>query len=374
MTKPRWGDTRCHDTHANLGVMTPVSLLDRPEAVLAGLALAVLLLVWAGRRARRIERLDVPLSRISMVIGLGWSSEAVWELTGRIPGFPAGPRILLFAVLEILLIISMIRADRHVREHGWPGRAGTTAWVIAASMAAVAAAVSHSPAEALLRMAIPLLLTKQWWDGLVGDRAQRPEWVTSWRWTPRRALLALGAIEPGERDVDTVHRERLTEQMVRLEFRRRHGNQRQQNRATRRLARLSLAADDLIVAEVRDRVDRAMWFQQSTPAADPATSSQSISAVTAASLRASHVRHRRRIRTVRVAHPHTCVTADQEPDRDPRSAQDREMAIRAVKAFFPALPQSRVAAVAVTSPTTVRRVLRRTNGSAPAQDPAPAGA
>lgn len=344
--------------------MTPQihAVLARPESILGGLAVAVLLLIWAGRRARQIARSghpDRPLSRIAMLIGLGWSSEGVWTLTGQIDGFPTGVRILLFAVLEILLIISMIRAERHVREHGWPGRAGTTAWAIAAAMGAVAVFISGSVAEAALRLAIPLLLTKQWWDGLVGDDVQRPAWVTSWRWTPRRLLLWLGAIEPGDRDVDTVHRDRLTQQMVRLEFRRRHGSERQQDRAASKLARLSLTADAAIIDTVRAQVDRAKWFEQAPAPAPSERPTESISASAAATARAARVRHRRRIRTVRVAQAHTCTIPAQDPDADRRTVEERDMAVRAVRAAFPDLTQTRVATVAATSPTTVRRALRR---------------
>jgi hypothetical protein len=240
------------------------ALLGNEWVLLAALVVTVGLLVWVARRIRAVAKSDRPdkvLSRLAMLIGLGWSSEAVWEITGRIPQFPQHMRFLVFFVLEVVLVLSMIRADQNMREHRFPGRAGTTAWIVASVMGLVAAAVSHSLAEALLRAAIPLLLTLQWWDGLIGAGARRPDDATSWRWTPRRLLLWLGAIEPGERDVETVHRERLVQQMTRLEFRRRHGSEKQTERAARQLARLSLTADDEIVGAVRARVDRAMWFE-----------------------------------------------------------------------------------------------------------------
>ncbi|MBG0560746.1 hypothetical protein [Actinoplanes aureus] len=343
------------------------SLLDRREVIAAGLLLSVVLLTWAGRRLARSSRPDGPLSRIAMIIGLGWSSEAVWELTGRIPGFPAGPRVLLFAVLEILLLVSMIRADRHVREHGWPGRAGTTAWIIAVSMGLVAAAVSHSAAEALLRLAIPLLLTKQWWDGLVGDQAKRPEWATSWRWTPRRFLLWLGAIEPGERDVETVHRERLTQQMTNLEFRRRHGSERQRKRAARRLARLSLAADDTIIDQVRARVDRAVWFEVTHPAEPDSAMPPAVPARQAASVRAARIRHGRKLRTLRVTHLPKPVTAAQPTRQEERQKDEIELVVAAIKSTRPELRPKRLAHLAVTSESTARRVLQRIDGQTPAR-------
>nr|BFE71750.1 hypothetical protein GCM10020092_050510 [Actinoplanes digitatis] len=70
---------------------------------------------------------------------------------------------------------------------------------------------------------------------------------------PRRLLLAIGAIEPGERDVETVHRERLTQQMTALYYKIQRGSARLRDRRAARLARMSLTADDTIIDEVRRR-------------------------------------------------------------------------------------------------------------------------
>jgi hypothetical protein len=354
---------RMFDVHA---------LLARPELVPAGLAVAVILLLWAGRRIRRADRPDEPLSRIAMFIGLAWSSESVWELTGRIEQFPQQLRLLIFFVLEVLLIISMVRAARHVREHGWPGRAGTTAWVIAAAMGAIGAAVSHSLAEALLRAAIPPLLTKQWWDGLVDDR-RRPDWVTSWRWTPRRLLLALGAIEPGDRDVQTVHRARLTERLVRLEFSRRHGSGWwwSPERTARKLARLSLDADDEIIADVRARVDRAQWFTDVQDRSTGVAARTALPASEAVRQRAARTHHRRRVRTLRITHPGTPGPAAQETFPDDRTAQDLDAVVGALVAAFPGSPQRRIAHLAHTTHGRARSAILRIRSQDTTHDPAP---
>lgn len=345
-------------------------LLGRTDVLLAGLVLSVLLLGWIARRVRRIaksERPDDALSNVAMLIGLGWSSEAIWELTGRIPNFPAGVRVFLFFVLEILLIVSMIRAKRHVRLYGWPGKAGTTAWIIAASMGLVAAFVSGSIAEAMLRLAIPLLLTKQWWDGLVSGVVKRPTDASSWRWTPRRFLLWIGAIEPGERDVETVHRERLTQQMTRLEFARRHGRESARERRAEKLARLSLTADDDVIADVQRRVGRAMWFEAAPEAEPVAQPPAAVPASRAASVRAARVRHRRTIRTLRVTHPRPVIVAAQEPRQDLRATHEIDLVIRAIKSTDPKLPQRQIARLAATSEPTVRRALRRSKAEGPTQ-------
>ncbi|MGK5682468.1 hypothetical protein [Actinoplanes sp. URMC 104] len=228
-----------------------------------GLALSVAALVYLVRRARKVarsERPDDTLATLGMLIGLGWSGEAMWVIGTQKLHVPVPLLVLLLLVLEVNLAVAMMRAKRHHRDEGHPGSYGTTAWVIAGSMALIAAFASHSIAEAALRVAIPLLVTKTWWDGMVGAGAKRLTGSISWRWTPRRLLLWLGAIEPGEKDVETVHRDRLTQQMTQLEFRRRYGNDRTQERSAKKLARLSLTADEAIIAEVRQRVSRASWF------------------------------------------------------------------------------------------------------------------
>lgn len=107
--------------------MTPENLstlIKRREVMLAGLVIAVAFLVWVARRVRKIarsERPDDALSNVVMMIGLGWSSEAVWEIARNRPHFPLGLTLLLFFVFEALLSLAMIRAKRHMREFGWPG-------------------------------------------------------------------------------------------------------------------------------------------------------------------------------------------------------------------------------------------------------------
>jgi hypothetical protein len=333
-------------------------------AMLTATALVLLTVVWVVRRAWSVlhgGRPDEPLSNLGMVIGFGWSSEAVWLLTG-----PGGADLLtpirwaLFCVFEVILIVFMIRAKRNVRLLGHPGRAGRATWVVATGMSLVAVWTAHNAGEAFLRVLVPLLLTAMWWDGLVGEGSARREDATSWRWTPRRLLLWLGAIEPGERDVESVHRERLTQQMTQLEFRRRHGDEKQQKRAARRLARLSLTADDEVVAAVRRRVDRAAWFEptQLTPA--PTAAKASISAAAAASLKSRRVRHRRSLRTLRVTQPQPVAVAAQEVRQEVRETQEVDQVVRVIREAFPNLPQRQIARLAATSEATARRALRRT--------------
>jgi hypothetical protein len=347
--------------------LTP--LLERTDVLIGCLVLTVLLMWWVGSRVRRIaksERPDDALSNVAMLIGFGWSSEAVWLVTG-----PGGAdlltpiRIALFAVFEVILIVFMIRSKRNMRILGRPGRAGRIAWLVATGMSLVAVWTAHNAGEAFLRLLVPILLTAMWWDGLVGEGVKRREDATTIRWTPRRALLALGAIEPGERDVETVHRERLTQQMTQLEFRRRHGGEWRKKWAARRLARLSLTADDEMISEVRQRVDRASWFEPTQDQPAEIASRQSITVGAAASARARRVRHGKALRKVHVTHPRPVIVAAQEPEPDPRATHEIDDAIRVIKSADPALSQRKIAHLLRTSDARVARALRRRQNPEP---------
>jgi hypothetical protein len=345
--------------------------LLKDHYVLLGVGIAVGLAFWLIRWVRSIltsERPDDALSNLGMLVGLGWSSEAVWTLTGPSGADLITPiRIALFAVFEVILIVFMIRAKRNQRLLGHPGRSGRYAWVVAAGMSLVAVWTAHNAGEAFLRLLVPLLLTLQWWDGLVGEGAKRDRGTSSWRWTLRRLLLWLGAIEPGERDIETVHLERLTQQMTRLEFRRRHGREDAQERAAKKLARLSLTADDSVITAVRERVDRATWFEAERSEPVEIVPQAGVSAGDAAARMARRVFHRRALRTLRVKQPRPVVPAAPRADVDPRSKQDVEDAVRFIVAGAPGLSQRQVAALARTSLTTVNRVVR--NGKAAADGP-----
>lgn len=230
-------------------------------ALFAALVATVLVLWFLTRKAKKIAGSDQPdraLSRIGMAIGMGWSGEATWVIGTHLLHIPWQVVLLLLFVLETNLAVAMIRAERHHRDHATPGDYGTTAWLIAGAMALIAAFASHSLAEVALRLAIPLLVTKTWWDGMVGSVGASMGGGTL-RWTPRRLALWLGIIEPGERDVETVHRDRLTRQMTRLYYLKLYGWKKLSRRRGARLAKLTLVADDAIIVEVMRRVRRTGW-------------------------------------------------------------------------------------------------------------------
>ncbi|MFI5931265.1 hypothetical protein [Actinoplanes sp. NPDC051494] len=243
---------------------TALSWILKERALTAAAGFLLLLLGIAAvrgiRKVVRSPRPDKLMSRALTMITLLWSGEATWELGTQVLHLPWWVVLPLLLVLEVNLAIAMVRAELHLREHGHPGHYVRTAWIVAVVMGAVGAGISGSLTEALLRLAVPLLAVNTWADGVRPAPGVRTmSGSVTWRWTPRRFLLALGVIEPGERDVNTVHRERLTQQMTRLHYLTEHGMAVLHARRCGRLARLTLAADDAMVADVRARVARTRW-------------------------------------------------------------------------------------------------------------------
>jgi hypothetical protein len=260
-------DTVSTDGHGGASVWAQVgsALVGHQLLLVAALAVSAVALWGISRQVRKFARgskKSKALTNIAMVMGFGWSSEAVWQVTGRLHmGYEL--RIPLFAILELLLTIAMIRTEESLEKDGTPGRSGKTVWVISAGMSLIAAAASASLAEVLLRLIIPFFVTNTWWEGVASrvtkKTADGMDGPSTRRWTLRRFLLWIGAIEPGKNDIKTVHRERLTHQMTRLYYLKLHGWKKLSRRRDARLAKLTLVADDEILVEVMRRVRRTGW-------------------------------------------------------------------------------------------------------------------
>lgn len=233
--------------------------------LIATVMLAVITAVYAALRIRRIaksENPDEPMSNLGMLIGLGWSSEAVWVLTGEGgAGLVLPLRILMFAIVELILGVFMIRAKRNMRDNGNPGKAGIYARVVAGGMSAIAVGTAHNFGEAVLRLLIPVLLVLMWWDGLVGETKLTNEDAEggTFNWTPRKILIRMGAITPGKKDVKTVHREQLTQRMTDLYYAALYGPEKKRDKVKAKLAQLTLDADDDMIETVTAKVRRTGW-------------------------------------------------------------------------------------------------------------------
>ncbi len=227
--------------------------------------LLVLVLLVLIRRAVRRGAGDKLAVRVAVTLASAFSGQGMFEVANQRlhqPWWLAGG---LFTVAEAAMLAEGIRAHRTWQatttdtQPGTLGPHGRMVWTIATVAGVVVSLNAHSPSEYLLRLSMPLLVAGLWRLGYTTTepQARRRDAVT-WRWTPRRLGITLGLIEPGERDVATVHRERRVRQLTLHAHGLHHGPRWRWLQAwhTLRLRRLTLLADDSMVTEVKNRVGR----------------------------------------------------------------------------------------------------------------------
>lgn len=258
-------------TGLDAGVVAAWSRDHAPALVVGGLAVCVTLLAWLVRRAVRSGRPDAWLARLSFLVGLAWSGEAMWEVATqklRLSPVFAGFGFFLF---EAMMATAMIRAERAHAKRGRAGRHGRAVWLIAVVAGLIAAMAGDSAVEVGLRLAVPLLVAHQWWVGLAGDGVARPADAISWTWTPRRVLVAVGLARPGLTDLSTVDRERQVRAVAKVAHRLHSTSWRwRRGWCQMRLRSLAMRADDAVLDAARARVERVWRAAERTRPATPA--------------------------------------------------------------------------------------------------------
>lgn len=224
--------------------------------VFAGLAVTVAILAAALYVAWRRGRVDRWVSALAWIASFGFSAEGMWVVTTHKAHVPAVVAVGVFFVAEAFQLSSMLQAGRRYRLDGHPGKHGRAVWIIAVAAGTVVAFSAQNLTEAALRFLIPLGAALLWWNTLTDAGMTKPK--GRWRWTPTRLLEWLGAIEPDvDRDLVEVNRGRHVAAMVTAAIGV-HDGGRLRRWHTRRLRSLAKVADEAMVAEVRDRVGRAL--------------------------------------------------------------------------------------------------------------------
>lgn len=249
-------------------------LIADPMALLGAAVLSLIALILVLRKIRNVGagKIADALTGPVMFGGMIWSADAVWILTGeQHMNLPTPLRIAMFAVLEFMMLVAMLRAKDSMDRLKHTGAHGVTVWLIASLIAVfgfILGLYEGGLVVALFRPIVPLMLAKLWWDGIRGDGNRK---AGSFKWTPRNLLIALGAIEADERDVREVNRDRLISQMVTVH--RRWSNAKadsgRRDRLEAKLTRLSEKADDTVISEVRERRARSAWFTTAHLAQEP---------------------------------------------------------------------------------------------------------
>jgi len=237
---------------------------DGQRLVLPGLGLAIAVLIFAIWKSVKIGIDRVTLG-IATALVLAFSAEGFFEVLHESLALPAA-MALLFAIVGESLGIRFARlAHLHHQRHGVLGPNGRRVWYVAAIFGVIVAFNGQNWVERMLRLALPLLGALLWSSGYLADEpsGQRPAGAITWRWHPRRLAVLLGVIEPGERDLATVHRERLIRALTATAHGFHHGKRFKRMRR-RRLRRLALHADDGVVDEVAARIQRVHLIEHLT--------------------------------------------------------------------------------------------------------------
>ncbi|MET8052007.1 hypothetical protein ABZU75_30840 [Streptosporangium sp. NPDC005286] len=187
---------------------------------------ALVLLVAAYFALRAIQRMAVRffhshvaprpvediLTVVAASIATGVSAQGMWRFSGDVLGFDGPLRLLLFAFIEVAVITSAVRARRNMRENFSAGIDGIAVWALTGLTAVLSSMDARSMAEAIFRLAAPLVAAWLWERGMAIERHRiSGRSRINWRLTPERALVRIGLAEVSDRTASEVdaHR-RLT--------------------------------------------------------------------------------------------------------------------------------------------------------------------
>ncbi|MFF5207093.1 hypothetical protein [Streptosporangium sp. NPDC000396] len=199
---------------------------DHPvgTAVICVIALVLLALAYLVLRAvyragaRFFQKYVAPrpaedvLTIVAASIATGVSAQGMWRFSGDVLGFDGPLRLLLFAFIEVAVITSAVRARRNMRENYSAGIDGIAVWTLTSLSAVLSSMDARSPAEAVFRLAAPLVAAWLWERGMAIERHRITGRARiNWRITPERMLVRVGLAEVSDRTTSEVdaHR-RLT--------------------------------------------------------------------------------------------------------------------------------------------------------------------
>jgi hypothetical protein len=225
-----------------------VSRNPAAAAIIAVAALAAAWMLWhAGRRlaagaraALRGHQAEDLLTVVAAGMATAVAANGMWRFAGQVLHFSGAERATLFAFLEVSVVACAFRARRNMRSFGSAGAEGVAVWVLSGLSAVFSALDAASAAEAVFRLAPPLVAAWLWHRAMSLEHRRSTGRAVHWRLTAERILVWLGLAEPSARAASEVdaHRRiaRLARAAKRLRERRASGAAAwRQQRARRRL-------------------------------------------------------------------------------------------------------------------------------------------
>ncbi len=113
----------------------------------------------------------------------------MWRFFGVTLHFSGALRILLFAFIELAVVTSAVRARRNMRDIHTAGIDGAAVWILTGLSAVLSSLDARSPAEAVFRLAAPLVAAWLWERGLAVERRRATGRRIHWRLTAERVLV-----------------------------------------------------------------------------------------------------------------------------------------------------------------------------------------
>ncbi len=245
------------------------------SAICAAAALAAAFMAWratrriaaGARKALRDQQAEDLLTVAAAGLATTVAMTGMWRFFGTVLHFSGAERAAMFAFLEVAVVTSAFRARRNMREFGSAGIEGIAVWVLSGLSAVFSALDARSAAEAVFRLAAPLVAAWLWERGLALERRRASGRAVHWRLTAERILVWLGLAEPSARAASEVdaHRRiaRLARAAKRLRDRRASGAAAwRQRRALQRLDKAmeaavehaDLASDPARQDQMRDQI------------------------------------------------------------------------------------------------------------------------
>ncbi|GAA3416303.1 hypothetical protein GCM10018952_44080 [Streptosporangium vulgare] len=184
--------------------------------VIASIALPVLL-YFLGRTLFRKAKVSTAkttgadlLTWLAASIATIVSAQGMWQFLDRIIGdVHWSLRGLMFAFIEVAVVISAVRARKNMRENFSAGIDGVAVWALTGLSAVLSAMEAASLPEAVFRLAAPLVAAWLWERGMAIERHRATgRKRIHWRFTLERVLVYIGLAEAQDRTAEEVDAQR----------------------------------------------------------------------------------------------------------------------------------------------------------------------
>ena len=233
--------------------------LNTAEALaLAAVTITVLTILARSARRLHLPRFASVATAAANVVILGTTIEGAMRLAERLLHVDGVERIFPAILFETIAVNIFFKARQHAAAyHHGPGRWTGRLYLIGAVAGGIVATSGTSIGECAFRFVAPLVGVWLIVLDLTPDQDDQAADTSSWRWTPRRFGIWIGAIKAGANDADTVVRELRVATLTRTAHRMNTSNRLLRRYHRSRLQRLALTTTDDTVADAEANILRA---------------------------------------------------------------------------------------------------------------------